>query len=147
MEDTAITLLLVDDDDVDVEAVQRALKHARIANPVVRARDGVEALDILRGTGGQEQITSPYLILLDLQMPRMNGFQVLEQIREDERLRTSVVFVLTTSQAERDRLKAYEQHVAGYIAKSNAGADFSNLVEMLRMYWRIVEFPPVETAV
>lgn len=139
-------ILVVDDDDVDAEGLERALIEAKIANPQYRARDGIEALDMLRGTNGKKPIPRPYIILLDLKMPRMDGFKFLDEVRADPHLRKSVVFILTTSQDEQDNLTAYEKHVAGYVAKSKAGEDFSNLVVMLDHYWRIVELPIIEDA-
>ena len=136
-----VHILVVDDDDVDAEGVQRAVKAAKILNPISRARDGIEALDMLRGTNGKEPIPRPFLILLDLNMPRMNGIEFLDVLRRDEHLHRSVVIVLTTSQAERDKLAAYDKHVAGYVSKSKAGEDFTELIDMLDHYWRIVELP------
>ena len=89
-----VTVLLVDDDDVDVMALQRMFKKQKIANPVRVASDGREALDILRGDNGAKQIAWPYLILLDLNMPRMNGIELLDEIRSDPTLASSLVFVL-----------------------------------------------------
>lgn len=135
-----ISLLLIDDDDVEAEMVHRSLKKVRIANDVVRARDGLEGLEILRGQR-EPKITGPVLILLDLNMPRMNGIEFLEEIRADPALRKLVVFVLTTSNDEKDKAAAYDQNVAGYIVKSHAGRDFMNLMDMIEMFWRLVEFP------
>lgn len=136
-----VTVLLVDDDDVDVMALQRMFKKQKIANPVRVASDGREALDILRGDNGAEQIARPYLILLDLNMPRMNGIELLDEIRSDPTLASSLVFVLTTSQDETDRWKAYKRNVAGYLVKSNPADGFINAVQMLDHYWRVIEFP------
>lgn len=137
-----VHLLLVDDDDIDTEALQRALRKARIANKLTVVGDGIEALDVLRGTGGREPLPRPFLILLDLNMPRMNGQEFLEELREDEDLHDSIVFVLTTSDADRDKLAAYAKNVAGYIVKHRAGEDFLKLIGMLDCYWKVVEFPP-----
>lgn len=137
-----VTIFLIDDDEVDVEAVKRAFKTRRIANPVVRARDGVEALRKLRSEDPEERVPRPFMILLDLKMPRMNGIEFLEHLRQDEELRRSIVFVLTTSEDERDKWAAYEKNIAGYLVKSRVGEDFLNLVEMMGHYWKYVEFPP-----
>lgn len=136
-----VHILLVEDDDVDAEGAMRAFKQKKIANPIRRAMDGVEALDILRGTNGAEKIKLPYMILTDINMPRMNGIELLEEIRKDPELKPSVVFVLTTSQREEDKVKAYEFNVAGYLIKSHVGEDFMKMIDMLDSYWRIVEFP------
>ena len=133
-----VTILLVDDDDVDYMAVQRAMQQLRLLNPIVRARDGIEALSILTSVDG---IKGHYLILLDLNMPRMNGFEFLEQIRADPALTSAVVFMLTTSSTDEDRMKAYSHHVAGYMVKTNMKDGFNHIFNMLEGYWRIVELP------
>ncbi|MCU8106780.1 response regulator [Shewanella sp. SM101] len=133
-----VTILLVDDDDVDYMAVQRAMRQLRLLNPLVRARDGIEALTILTSL---DTIKGPYLILLDLNMPRMNGFEFLERIRSDPSLSSSVVFMLTTSSTDEDRMKAYSHHVAGYMVKTDMKDGFNNIFNMLEDYWRIVELP------
>lgn len=135
-----VNVLLVEDNAVDREAVQRAFRRNRIANPVYEANDGVQALEMLRGNGA-DPVPRPYLVLLDLNLPRMNGLELLEALRADERLHDTVVFVLTTSAAEEDRVASYAHNVAGYIVKSDVGAGFIRLVTMLDHYWRIVELP------
>lgn len=141
MTEKTVTFLLVEDDEVDVKAIKRSLDALRIANPLVVARDGREALECLRGQNGRPKIESPYLILLDLNMPRMNGLEFLAELRADRELNTAVVFVLTTSRDERDRLSAYEKHVAGYIVKSNVADSFAEAMKLIDHYWRVVEFP------
>lgn len=133
-----VHILLVEDDDIDAEAIERAFRKARIANPIVRVRDGLEAIDALRG----QRVDQPFLVLLDLNMPRMDGIEFLKAIRADESLHATIVFVLTTSNDDQDKLAAYQEHVAGYMVKSRAGKDFVNLIELLDHYWRVVEFPP-----
>ncbi|MDH3583000.1 MAG: response regulator [Phycisphaerae bacterium] len=136
-----VHFLLVDDDDVDVMAVERAFSQARIRNPMVVARDGREALDVLRGTGGREPMPEPYLILLDLHMPGMGGIEFLQALRDDPKLRKAVVFVFTSSKDEQHRLEAYHYNVAGFIIKSHMSRDFRRMAEMLHMYWNLVELP------
>lgn len=138
---SAVTILLVDDDDGDAKAVRRAFSKAKIANPIERAQDGVEALDMLRGDNGRTAIRSPFLLLVDLNMPRMNGIDLVRALRNDAQLRRTIVFLLTTSKSEEDIAAAYDLNVAGYIVKQNAGADFLNLVGMIDTYWKIVELP------
>ena len=141
MEVNSVTLLLVEDDAIDAEAIQRAFRQHRIANPFVVVRDGVEALAALRGES-EVEVPHPYVVLLDVNMPRMNGIEFLDAIRADPALSRTIVFVLTTSDREEDKVAAYEHNVAGYILKSRAGEDFLEVVKLLRVYWRLVEFPP-----
>lgn len=137
----AVQVLLVEDDDVDVLAVKRAFRAKKIANELLVARDGVEALAMLRGAPGYRAVGRPYVILLDLNLPRLNGLEFLEIIRKDPDLETAVVFVLTTSKADEDRTAAYRQHVAGYMVKQDIGEGLMAMVELLDAYWRIVELP------
>lgn len=140
-----VQILLVEDDDIDAEAVTRALMRQRIANPIVVVRDGIAALQRLRGQDGKAALQRPYLILLDLNMPRMNGIEFLEELRSDPELHDSIVFVLTTSDADRDKVAAYRNNIAGYIVKSQAGEEFASVLEIVDLYWRYVEFPPKQS--
>ena len=141
MSGNTVNILLVEDDDVDAEGVRRAFRKNKIANPLFHARDGVEALEMLRGENGHEKLEPPYLFLVDINMPRMNGISFLEEVRSDENLRRTVAFVLTTSKREEDKMSAYDFNVAGYVLKSKVGNDFMEMVSMLDKYWRVVEFP------
>jgi len=136
-----LNILLVEDDDGDAKAVSRAFQKAKIANQILRAVDGIDALDMLRGTNGKEKIPSPYILLVDLNMPRMSGIQLIQAIREDTELNHTIAFILTTSKREEDKMDAYDLNVAGYIVKATAGQDFLNLVNLVDCYWRIVEIP------
>ncbi len=136
-----VNLLLVDDDEVDVQGLKRAFVKSRIANPITVARDGVEALEILRGENGKPKLPKPHLILLDLNMPRMNGLEFLEAIRADDEFKSAVVFMVTTSKAEEDKARAYGHNVAGYIVKQDPAKTFMQAVSMLEHYWTVVEFP------
>lgn len=136
-----VNLLLVEDDEVDVQGLKRAFAKSRIGNPITVARDGIEALEFLRGENGRPKLAKPHLILLDLNMPRMNGLEFLEAIRADEDLKRSVVFMITTSKAEEDKARAYDQHVAGYIVKQDPANTFMQAVALMEHYWKIVEFP------
>jgi CheY-like chemotaxis protein len=135
------TILLVEDDDGDARAVQRAFQKAKIGNTMARAVDGIEALDMLRGANGQTKLSSRRILLVDLNMPRMSGIQFVKALRADEELRQSIVFILTTSKRDEDKVAAYDLNVAGYIAKATAAEDFLNLVSLLDYYSRIVELP------
>ena len=137
-----IKVLLVDDDDGDAKAVQRAFAKARIANGIVRMRDGLEALEFLRETfGGKSATEDSFILLVDINMPRLDGHGLVSAIREDPQLRRLIVFMLTTSRAREDIDRAYEGNVAGYIVKENAGEDFLRMLDLLGSYWRVVEMP------
>lgn len=132
-----VTLLLVEDDDIDAMSITRAFKKMYIGNDIVRANDGLEALELLRNGS----VPAPYIILLDLQMPRMNGLEFLEAIRQDPNLAQSTVFVLTTSKSDEDISASYKKNIAGYFIKEQVGEGFLDIVNMLKGYWKIVHFP------
>ena len=138
------TLLLVDDDDVDIMSLRRVFDELGVHNPVVVAHDGIDALEHLRGENGRTRIEPPFVILLDLNMPRMDGIEFLAELRADDALRQSIVFVLTTSSAQKDRVQAYAHNVAGFITKGTSGDVIREAVRMLDLYWRVVQLP--ETA-
>ena len=138
-----VTILLVEDDDVDALTVVRCLKQAKITNQLVRANDGVEALEMLRGTHKRVRLAAPYLLLVDIRMPRLDGIGLINEIRRDPQLTRTVIFVLTTSDADRDKMAAYNAHVAGYIVKTGSSDQFLTLATMLNYYLVIVEPPPV----
>ena len=100
MDGKTVNILLVEDDEIDAEMVMRSLRKVRISNPITIARNGYEALNVLRGEDGYERLPRPYLILLDIKMPRMDGLEFLQAIRQDADLLQSIVFVLTTSSHE-----------------------------------------------
>ena len=136
----AVSLIIVDDDDIDAMALKRALHKLKLLNPLYRACDGIEALELLR-TG---KIPKPYIILLDINMPRMNGLEFLEALRSDPELTHAVVFVLTTSKSDEDIMAAYREHVAGYLLKQRMDSDFMQVISLLDHYWRIIELPVTE---
>jgi len=135
-----LDVLVVDDDDITSETVERALRKVEGSFRVVAATDGVDALKVLRGESTR-RVRKPFVVLLDLNMPTMNGFEFLEQLRNDRRLRDTVVFVLTTSDSDADRSRAYHELIAGYMVKSAVGAQFSKLSTMLREYSLAVRLP------
>jgi CheY-like chemotaxis protein len=141
LEPTTAQLLHVEDDDLCIMGLARAFKKAKIANPITFAHDGIDALEMLRGTNGRARFPRPYLILLDLNMPRMDGIEFLKELRKDEDLKKSIVFIMTTSDTDEDKVKAYNLGVAGYILKTNPANAFLDATALLDAYWRVVEFP------
>jgi CheY-like chemotaxis protein len=136
-----LNILLVEDDDGDAKAVQRAFQKSQIGARIVRAVDGIEALDVLKGANGKTKPASPNILLVDLNMPRMNGIQLVKALRADEELRRTIVFILSTSKRDDDKLAAYDLNVAGYITKARAAAECVNLVNLLKLYADVVELP------
>jgi CheY-like chemotaxis protein len=141
LEPKTAQLLHVEDDDLCLMGLARAFKAAKIANRIYFAHDGIEALDMLRGTNGRARLPRPFTVLLDLNMPRMDGIEFLKEVRKDEELKKSVVFIMTTSNADEDKVAAYNLGVAGYILKSNPANAFLEATALLDTYWRVVEFP------
>ena len=138
MNDRALNILLVEDDQVDVMNVKRAFERNRIANPLFVAGDGLEALAMLREG---KVPASRRLVLLDLNMPRMNGIEFLQEVRKDPDLQHTAVVVLTTSNDDRDKIKAYNLNVAGYLVKPVTFTSFVDLMATLNKYWTLVELP------
>lgn len=136
--------LLVEDDEVDIMAMRRAFAKHKLANELWVARDGVEALSILVGEHNEYPRPESVIVLLDLNMPRMNGHEFLTSVRNNQELKRLVVFVLTSSDHQTDITQAYEHHVAGYIVKSDvATGGLAGALELLDHYWRVVELPNV----
>jgi CheY-like chemotaxis protein len=133
-----LNILLVDDDEVDVMNVRRAFEKMKVRNPVFVAGDGVEALELLRGGKVPRE---RLLVLLDIHMPRMNGIELLRELRADPDLKRLSVVVLTTSDEERDKIEAYSYNVAGYILKPVTFAGFAQMMAALDKYWALVELP------
>lgn len=138
---TPINFLLVEDDEVDVKNVQRAFKKNNIANPLYVAGNGEEALKMLRGNGVPPINPPPQVILLDLNMPKMGGIEFLRALRKDPIHKSLTVFVLTTSDEERDKIAAYEFNIAGYILKPIRFDQFMKTVKILESYWTLCRFP------
>lgn len=138
MNEKQLNILLVEDDDIDVMTVQRAFRKNNISNPLKVAGNGIEALEMLRS--GE---IPPFnrIVLLDINMPRMDGIEFLRELRADPALRATTVVVLTTSNEDRDRVQAYEFNVAGYLLKPVTFVNFVEIMAMLNKYWTLMEFP------
>jgi CheY-like chemotaxis protein len=133
-----INIFLVEDDEVDVMNVKRAFDKNHITNPIFVAGDGVEALAKLRSG---EIPMGRRIVLLDLNMPRMNGIEFLRELRKDPELASTPVVVLTTSNNDRDKVEAYDLNVAGYLVKPVTFLDFCELMAILNKYWTLSEVP------
>lgn len=140
-ETETVQFLVVEDDDLDFKILTRSFKKLRLANPIIRAMDGSDALDILKGDNGKEKLQQPYIILLDINMPKMNGLEFLKVMRADDNIKHSIVFILTTSNADSDLYQAYENNIAGYIIKKDPENGFMDAIKMIDSYWRVVQLP------
>ena len=130
-------IMLVEDDQIDVMTVKRALRDLGVINPLTVAGNGEEALEYLR----DEDNIHPGIILLDLNMPKMNGIEFLKVIKEDEKLRRIPVIVLTTSKEEKDKLDSFNLSVAGYMVKPVDYVQFVEVMRTIKTYWTIGELP------
>ena len=133
-----VRILLVDDDEVDIETVRRSLRRCGIAHEMCIVRDGLQALAWLRGPEAQ-LARHPPVVLLDINMPRMSGLELLRELRADEALGNLAVFVLTTSDDENDIFEAYHLSVAGYLLKTAAGDGFVEATRLIGHYWQAIE--------
>jgi CheY-like chemotaxis protein len=137
-------ILLVEDDPNDVELTLTALEEYHLANEVVVTQDGAEALDYLyrRGAYADRSNGSPAVLLLDLKLPKVDGLEVLQQIKRDERLKVIPVVVLTSSREERDMVASYRLGVNAYVVKPVDFHEFVNAIKELGVFWAIVNEPP-----
>ena len=141
-------ILLVEDDVRDVELTLTALDDYKLANEVVVCRDGQEALDYLYGRGKFSDRAGeiPAVILLDLKLPKVDGLEVLEQIKSDERLRMIPVVMLTSSHEEKDMMRSYKLGVNAYVVKPVDFHEFINAVKELGVFWAVINEPPPRPA-
>lgn len=131
------TILLVEDDVVDAMTVKRALREINVTNHLVVKANGEEALAYLRDTKSPK----PCIIILDLNMPKMNGLELLKALKEDEHLRRIPAVVLTTSKGEQDRFESFNLSVAGYMIKPVEYPQFVDVVRNINLYWTLSELP------
>lgn len=133
-------LFFIDDDEIDILAIKRALKKKNIKNPIFDAKDGQEAWNKLNGIDATP-IPTPYIIFLDLNMPKMNGIELLKKIRNTDKFKKIIIFIMTTSDNQRDKDQVYNLNVAGYIIKNSHSGNFDKIAEMIRLYSEIVSMP------
>jgi len=137
-----IEILLVDDDEGDILLAQRALENGKLYNRMHTAKDGVEAMDFLKRRGLHANATRPDLVLLDLNMPRKDGREVLSEMKQDAELRTIPVVILTTSDAERDIVQMYNLHANCYVTKPVDLEQFTKIVREIKQFWfSVVQLP------
>ena len=139
------TIFLVEDNDADADLAVRAFQRAKIANPLVRARDGVDALDYLFGRGKYAERDArdlPVVALLDLNIPKISGLEVLKAIRADERTKHIPVVILTSSNEDKDRLGAYDHFANSYVLKPVDFEKFVTASLQLCLYWTVLNAPP-----
>jgi two-component system response regulator len=137
-------ILLVEDNDKDAELAMLSFADARISNRVVRAKDGVEALDYLFAKGGhsgRDPEDLPTVVLLDLNLPKIGGLEVLSEIRANERTKYLPVVVLTSSEEDQDRVTAYSRHVNSYVCKPVDYDNFAAATRELGLYWMVLNKP------
>ncbi len=139
--DNSSSILLVDDDEVDVMNVQRAFRKHRISRTLHVAENGLQALHMLRGDETEKLVPQPQIILTDINMPRMNGIEFIRELRADPDLKNMSVFVMTTSSNDKDRQAAYDLNVAGYILKPVEPDKFMASIKTLDNYWTLIELP------
>lgn len=141
-----VEVLLVEDNPTDAELCIRALKKNNLANKLVWVKDGAEALDFIFAKGaysGRNGLTVPKVILLDLRLPKVDGMEVLRQIKADQRTRTIPVVVLTSSKEDRDVAQSYQLGVNSFISKPVEFDEFARTVSELGLYWLLMNHPPV----
>ena len=138
MSERVLNILLVEDDEVDVMNVRRAFERNNVSNPLFVAGNGLEALAMLRS---DQMPKERRLILLDLNMPKMNGIEFLQALRSDPELASLPVVVLTTSNDDQDKIDAYNLNVAGYLLKPVTFSNFCERMTTLNKYWTLVEMP------
>jgi two-component system response regulator len=146
MNTNEVDILLVDDSQNDVDLTLHALRAENLANRVFVARDGEEALDFLFCTGPHTERSfdhPPKLVLLDLKMPKVDGMQVLKQVKGDARTRTIPVVLMTSSREERDMVNGYELGVNSYLQKPVNFDEFRKMVKLLGLYWLVINRPPL----
>lgn len=140
------TILYAEDSKLDVELTKEVLKENKILNPVVVVNDGVEALEYLNRQGQfkDRKPGNPGMILLDLKMPRMDGLELLEILKKDEKLKLIPVIMLTSSREEQDLIKGYELGVNAYVVKPVDFSDFAEVVKAIGVFWAIINELPQE---
>ena len=144
--DTKRVILIVEDSEDDIELLKAAIRQAKVKNPIQVVADGVEAIEYLQGDGRfEDRITYPFpgALFLDLKLPRLNGFDVLEWLKEHEECKVIPVMVLTASAMEQDVTKAYQMGANSYMVKPSSIEGLRDLVDLAFRFWTMCEIPPL----
>lgn len=136
-----LRLLLIEDNEIDQEILTRAFRKAEVPCEILLARDGGRAIDLMLGHDEEQSLERPYLVILDLDMPDVDGLEFLSEIRTDPQLRGTVIFVLTGALREGALNRCYDQCVAGVLYKSALSDDPAAFVHLLTQYWQLVQLP------
>jgi len=142
---TQAPILLIEDNDDDADLAEMAFREAKISNPIVRARDGVEAIALLHGNGAGSPTPLPVVVLLDLKLPKVGGIEVLKSIRASDATKHLPVVVLTSSDEDRDRIEAYAHFANSYVRKPVDYDAFVAASRELGLYWTVTNVPPPGT--
>jgi len=136
-----MSILLVEDDEVDQMIIKRSFRDNKVLNPLFCANNGEEALAMLNGDGMEKPFPFPKIVLCDLNMPKMGGLELVKKIRNNPDLKKLAIFILTTSSSEEEIAEAARQNVAGYIVKPVTFDSFRNAMKTLNTFWTLCEFP------
>lgn len=136
-----MTFLVVEDDKVDFMDFERTLKALKIQNPVVRAEDGVFALNLLRGENGPDKIEGEFIVFLDINLPRMGGIEFLKELRADKNLKDTMVYMMSTSESNEDLINTAKYNIAGYVVKSDAEGGLREVFDEIDFHWTISALP------
>lgn len=134
-----VNVLLVEDDEVDILNVKRAFKANNVNYPLIIASDGEQALNFINHSAENSPLSNSYVVLMDINMPKMSGIECLKQIRSDQKIKKTCVFILTTSSSNVDLQAAYNLNVAGYILKPIDYNQFVSVISRLSAYWEVIE--------
>lgn len=135
------SILLVEDDEIDLMHIKRILSKSGITNPLIVANNGAQAMEVLRGTKDTPPLKKPYLVFSDLNMPIMDGFQFISEVRKDPEIKDTVIFVLSTSESEIDIERTYSKNIAGYLSKKHLATHSDTLTNIIKEYTNNIYLP------
>ena len=141
MNNNSLSICLVDDDFGDAKAVIRNFNKQQSLIQIVRATDGIDALKVMQGEDPERQLSRPFIAFIDINMPRMNGLELIKKIRETKGIENTVIFVLSTSNRQEDIKEAYKNNISGYLVKGSTTDLYPKMVELAEIYQHIVTFP------